>query len=175
MPIIPQAEKMGNFSTRYFWSGDAPFRVWVNGELRLDLTEDTELIVQYPGEATPHAIEVLDSNDTEPAESQAYSPRLWFQWRGQADAFAYLVQRLEGEEWVTKTPVKETRQGYYWYKTMPETDGTTAEWRVITQDALGYTSEVVRHTEHVVCNPLPPRTQGTYDSGTGDLTVEAAA
>jgi hypothetical protein len=175
MPIIPQAEKAGNFSTRYTWAGDAPFWVWVNGELRLDRTELTELIVQYFVESAPHAIEVLDSNDTDPAQSQAYSPRLWFQWRGQSDAFAYLVQRFEGGDWVTKTPVKESGQGYYWYKTMPEEDGDTAEWRVIAQDSLGYTSEVVTHTEHVVCNPLPPRTQSSYDADTGDLTVEAVA
>lgn len=175
MPIIPTAERVGIFSTRYTWAGDAPFRVWVNGELRLDRSDQTDLVVQYPGAAIPHAIEVLDSNDADPAESQRYSPRLWLQWRGQTDAYAYLVQRLESAEWVTKTPIKETRQGYYGYRTMPEVDGALAEWRVVAQDSLGYTSEVVKHTQRVVCNPMPPRVQSSYDSDTGDLTVEAVA
>lgn len=175
MPIIPTAERLGRYSTRYTWSGDAPFRVWVNGELRLNLTDDTELIVQYPGEATPHAIEVLDDNDTDPAESQAHSPRLRIQWRGQADASAYLVQRWDGSDWETRTPIGENGGGYYRYLTVPEVDGTEVQWRIVAQDAQGYQGAVLRHTQTVVCNPLPPSFADSYDSGTGLLTVEAAA
>ena len=173
MPIIPTAEKLGRYSVRYTWTGDAPFRVWVNGELRLDETDDTELIVQFPGEATAHAIEVLDINDTDPAESEAYNPRLRLQWRGQADASTYLVQRWTGTEWETRTPISEKGAGYYRYLTVPEVDGDAVKWRVVAQDAQGYEGAVLEHDQAVVCNPLPPDFSAAYDSGTGLLTVEA--
>jgi len=175
MPLTPQAERLGLYSTRYTWSGNAPYRVWVEGELRLDQSDATELIVQYPGAAMPQAIEVLDSNDTDPAESEAYSPRLRLQWRGQADAAAYLVQRLAGSEWETRTPVGESGLGYYRYITVPEIDGTEVQWRIVAQDSQGYQGAVLRHTQTVVCNPLPPAFEDSYDAGTGLLTVEAAA
>ncbi len=174
MPLIPTAEKLGRYSVRYTWSGDAPFRVWVNGALRLVQTDDTELIVQFPGEAMPHAIEVLDVNDTDPAESEAHNPCLRLQWRGQVDASAYLVQRWNGSEWETRTPISENRAGYYRYLTVAEVDGTEAQWRVVAQDSQGYEGQVIRHNQTVVCNPLPPAFAAAYDSGTGMLTVEAA-
>ena len=175
MPIIPTAERLGRYSTRYTWTGDAPFRVWVNGELRLDQTDATELIVQYPGESIPHAIEVLDDNDTDPAESQQFNPRLRLQWRGQRDASAYLVQRWTGSEWQNRTPVGESGAGYYRYLTVPEPDGAEVQWRVVAQDAQGYQGPVLRHTQTVVCNPLPPAIVDSYDADTGLLTVEAVA
>lgn len=175
MPLITTAEQVGPTTVRYTWSGDAPFDVWLKGERLGYQTLSTEMVVEYYDQAAEPWIEVLDANDTDPAQSAQYSPRLRLQWRGQADAELYLVQRKEDGDWVDKQAVRELGRGYSWTRTPPEADGATAEWRVMAQDLRGYASSVVTHTEQVVCNPGTPVVVGTYDEGSGDLTVEEPA
>lgn len=174
MPLITTAEQVGTTTVRYSWSGTAPYDVWLNGECLLRQTAATSFVVEYYGEDAEPWIEVLDSTDVDPAQSELYSPRLRLQWRGQVDAQHYAVQRfnVDTEEWDDAQFIAELGRGYCWTKTPPEADGTEAEWRVVAQDSRGYESPVVVVDRVMVCNPGTPVVAGVYDSGTGDLTVD---
>ena len=174
MPLLPTAEKLGAYSVRYTWAGTSPFDVYVNGERVLNQTTDTTLVVQYPSEATPHACEVRDANDTGTAASVEYSPRLRLQWRGQADAQFYHIQKYVASVWTTQQIASETGKGYYNYTTTAQADDTTVQWRVMPQDSRGYQGTPVDFSFFVVRNPAPPAVAYSYAAGTGLLTVSAA-
>lgn len=176
MPVIPIAEHLAANAVLYTWSGDAPFDVWLRGELVASQVSTTSLVVEYAGEAAEPWIEVLDANDVGPAASWQHSPRLRLQWRGQADAGLYYIERKNGSNWDAKAVVRETGRGYYPHVTLPEAHGATAQWRVRVEDDRGHEgAAVLEHTETVVCIPETPAVTGAYDEGTGDLTVSAVA
>lgn len=174
MPLVTTAEQVAATTVRYSWSGTAPFDVWLNGECLLRQTTATAFTVEYNGEGAEPWIEVLDATDVDPAASEAHSPRTRLQWRGQADANFYRVQRFneDTEEWEDRQFVTELGRGYLWSTTTPEVDGTTPQWRVLAEDARGYTSEVVAISRRIVCNPRTPVVAGSYDANTGELTVD---
>lgn len=174
MPLTPTAERVGPYSVRYTWSGTAPYDVWVNGELVLNQTTDTTTVIQFPGEAVPHAVEVLDATDTGMAESLRYSPRLRLQWRGHAGVEHYRVQTYADSAWSTQQIASEDGRGYYTYTTIAQADATSAQWRVIPVDERGYEGEPVAFTFYVVRNPAPPAVDFSYNAGTGNLTVSAS-
>jgi len=178
MPLVTTAEQVASTTVRYTWSGTAPYDMWLNGEKLLAGTLATSFIVDYSdGEAEPW-IEVLDADDTEPAQSEQYGPRMRLQWRGQADAEMYALQRFnpdpeEGEEeWEDKQFVREMGRGYYRSWTTPEAHGSETLWRVVAQDTREYTSPVIEYSKLTVCNPGTPVVSGDYDADTGDLTVD---
>ena len=177
MPITPTATRTGSYSVRYDWSGTAPFDVWRDGVKVLNQTDATTLTVQTTdGTTNPlPAVEILDSTDTDPAQSEVYSPRLRFQWRGQADASLYIVQQYTAGEWTTIQAVRESGIGYYCYDCLAQADGEDVQFRVLPQDSRGYQGLPISFTARVVCNPAPPAVAFTYDSGTGDVTAEDAA
>lgn len=174
MPLITTTEQVAATTVRYSWSGTAPYDVWLNGECLLRQTASTSFVVEYDGESAEPWIEVLDSTDVDPAQSELYSPRMRLQWRGQADAQHYAVQRfnVDTEAWDDAQFVAELGRGYCWTKTPPEADGATAPWRVVAMGSRGYESPVVAVGRVIVCNPRTPVVAGVYDALSGDLTVE---
>lgn len=178
MPLITTAEQVAPTTVRYTWSGAAPYDVWMNGEKLLAGTLATEFVVDFASSLAEPWIEVLDADDTSPAQSEQYSPRMRLQWRGQADADMYAVQRYnpapdEGEEpWEDKQFVRETGRGYYWSWTTPEAHGSATLWRVVAQDTRNYESAVIEYSKTTVCNPATPVVSGDYDAGTGELTID---
>lgn len=175
MSILANAEKVGATAVRYTWSGTAPYDVWVNGERVLEQTELEAYVIESYGVTPVYAVEVIDADDVNAADSQRYSPRLRLQWRGQADAAVYLIERYEDAAWVTKQIARESGRGYYTFTTPAEADGATAHWRVLAEDERGYQSEVAALSHVVVCNPGPPDVAFSYDEGTGLLTVSAGS
>ena len=174
MPLLTTAEQVAATTVRYTWAGTSPFDVWLNGERILAGTTATSFIVDYSdGEAEPW-IEVLDDDDTDPAQSEQYSPRMRLQWSGNADADMYSVQRYDTDEaeWVDKQFDREMGNGYCWSWTTPEPEGTTLQWRVVAQDTREYESTVLAFSKLIVCNPRTPVVTGDYDANTGDLTVD---
>lgn len=176
MPLIPIAEQLAPNAVRYTWSGDAPFDVWLRGELVASQVSTTSLIVEYAGEDAEPWIEVLDANDVDPAQSWQHSPRIRLQWRGQADAALYFIERNNGSTWEAKAVTVENARGYYSHVTLPEANGAMVQWRVRAEDARGYEgAAVLEHTQVVICVPETPAVSGAYDEGTGNLTVSAVA
>ena len=175
MPLTPTATRTGANSVKYTWSGTAPYDVWQDGIKVLDQTTLTQYIAQtLDGSTNPlPAIEVLDDTDTTTAQSYRFSPRVTFQWRGQADALVYLIQEYVDAEWTTRAAAVETGDGYYQFTTAALDDVTTATWRVRPQDANGYSGDPVTLTHFMVRNPAPPAVSYSYSSGTGNLTVSA--
>ncbi len=174
MPLTPTATRIGSYSVQYAWSGTAPFNVWLDGA---NVLQDSTL-TSYRAQTTDGttnplpAIEVLDSTDTEIAESRRYSPLVRIQWRGQNDAAFYIIEQNISASWTPLTMVREDGSGYYSFESTAQADGSTAEFRVIPYDSRGYDGIPVYITHSVVCNPSPPAIAYDYDDGTGDLTVE---
>lgn len=174
MPLLVTAEQVAATTVRYTWSGEAPYDVWLNGARVLRQTNQTAFVVEYNGEGAEPWIEVLDANDSEPAQSELYSPILRIQWRGRADATGYTLERfnVDTEAWEPVQFLVEAGRGYCWTKTLAEIDGIEPEYRVVARDARDYESPVVEVTRRIVCNPRTPVVAGTYDSDTGELTVD---
>jgi hypothetical protein len=173
MPLIPIAEMIGDYGIRYTWAGTAPYDVWLNGALRLSSSTETTLVVDFPNETTPPAIEVRDATDTGEALSLKHSPRLRLQWRGARDALLYRIERWSGTAWVVKQIANETAQGYYSFLTLPEEDGATVQYQIVAVDGRDHEGEVIQHTQTMACVPSPPAVEYSYDDGTGLLTVAA--
>lgn len=169
MPVIPTAEQQGPTSVRYEWTGDAPFNVWMNGDRVLVDSSETHFIAQFAATEAPYAIEVLDSNDSAPAQSQDHSPRARIQWRGSSDTAYYVIEKYDGVNWNPVQIVIESGRGYYAFTAPPDRDGETVQYRVRGYDESGYVSPVLAFTHHVVCNPQPPTIAFSYAAG--DLTV----
>ena len=93
MPVTPTATRLAPSAVLYSWTGTAPFDVWLDGRKVMDQTSLTDYIAQTTdGTTNPlPAIEIFDANDTGTPQSQQYTPRPTFQWRGQADAAIYLI------------------------------------------------------------------------------------
>lgn len=174
MPLTPQAVRTGTFSVRYYWSGVAPYDVWLDGVKVLAGSTLTNYAAQTTdGTTNPlPAIEVLDSTDTITAESKQYSPLVYFQWRGQSDASYYQVQQNIDAAWTPMAMIKEDGGGYYNFESTAQTDGIDAEFRVVPFDTRGYQGLPLPVTHRVTRNPAPPAVAYSYDDGTGNLTVE---
>lgn len=173
MPTITAITRKGPKSWLYEWSGTAPFDVYIDGAKRLDQSTLTQLIVSGDSATTPPAMELRDATSTGTAQSVQYSPLMRLQWRGQADAALYKVQRYVSATWTTQQIVREDGRGYYTFTTVALTDGTAEQWRIVPQDARGYTGAAIIITETLVCNPAPPNVTITYTEGTTTLTVAA--
>jgi len=176
MPITPTATRTGSYSVRYDWTGTSPYDVWVDGVKVLDGTDlETYTTQTTDGSTNPlPPVEILDATDTEDAESERYSPRVRIQWRGQSDALYYVVEQYIDLAWTAQTMIKESGAGYYTYTSTAQTDGSSAEFRVIPYDSRGYDGIPVYITHTVTCNPAPPAVAYTYSAGTGLMTVEGA-
>ena len=173
MPITPTAIRTGSYSVKYDWSGTAPYDVWQDGvKVRNQTTSTTYTAQTTNGTTNPlPAIEITDSTDTDPAQSIQYSPLVKFQWRGQADASYYVVEQYIDSEWTALAMIKENGTGYYSYESTHQTDGITAEFRVLPTDSRAYQGLPLPITHTVVRNPVPPAVAYSYSAGTGLLTM----
>ncbi len=152
-------------SWQYTWSGTAPFDVWNEGDLILNQTTDTSLIVSGDDSEEPPALEVRDVADTEDAQNVQWPPGLTLQWHSEeADSVdLYLIQEWTGAAWVTRQIAIEEGRGYYRHTTRPQTDGEELLWRVVALDQVGNEGNARAFTvaEHVR-NPDPPRIDSDY-------------
>jgi hypothetical protein len=175
MPLTPTATRTGTYAVRYDWTGTAPFDVWQDGIRVLSGTTLTTYTAQTTdGTSNPlPAVEITDVTDTALAESERFSPRVKFQWRGQSDASYYRIQQYLDSEWTSIGMVKENGTGYYSWESTAQTDGSSAQFRVVPYDTRGYDGLPLTITHAVVCNPAPPAVSYSYSAGTGLLTIAA--
>lgn len=178
MPTITTITRKGPTSWEYQWTGTGPYDAYIDGAKRLDQSTATSLIVQgdsaTASTSTPPAVELRDITSTGSPQSVVYSPRRRIQWRGQSDAALYLIQRYVDAAWATQQVVQEDGRGYYTYTTIPLTDGTTEQWRIVPRDSRGYEGGTITITETIVANPPPPNVTLTY-SGASTKTITVAA
>jgi hypothetical protein len=174
MATITNIQRIGPRSWRYTWSGTAPFDVWQDGAKVLVQTALLTYIVQGENNHTPPALEIRDADDTGLPDSVTYSPIMKLQWRGQADASLYIVQKYIDAAWTTQIAVRETGRGYYTFLTLPQDDGVLSQWRVIPQDERGYQGAAVTFSQTIIRNPPPPTVLYAYDEDTPALTVSTA-
>lgn len=153
------------------WSTDVPgatVYVYRNGELWLSsATQTTQTFVVEPGEHI--LLEALDDAATEPAG--AYGGRARIEWMGATGVGYYSVEEYVSGTWQERARISNRVGQQLVYRTPVLTDGSTAQWRVTGYDAAGVGGTPAAYTFAVVRWPDIPEVAGTYDSGTGDITI----
>lgn len=173
---ITQIEKIGYATWKYYFSGVAPYRVYLDGILLADnpldgdtpdgaTTDNDYIILSGSDSQEPPAIEVLDTDDTGTPLSVLHPPYLTLQWRGVDYAERYRIDYYTGGSWVEQDIVIEDGRGYYRYRTDAVTDCATHQWRIVAVDRSGNESAPLSFDMLVVRNPPPPSVTGSYSSG----------
>jgi hypothetical protein len=154
------------------WSpGTSPYSIWLDGGL-LDTAETESYECRLPNyEDSPPDLEILSDGAT--AENSLYPPRYRLQWRGLQGAAAYVIERYEGSEWITKATIAETLKGSYSWLTPALEDEASEQWRVSASDIAGNVGTPITFTFTVVRNPGAPAVVFSIDSS-GDVVVGAA-
>ena len=148
------------------------YDVWLQGARLAAHVSADDTTYTYDGwtdDDEPPPLEFVDYGGT--PDSKTYSPRGILQWWGEATADYYAVEQYVDAAWTERTQIPEDGQGYYQYHTAPQTDGSTAQYRVTPYDSEGYAGEPLAFTVSIVCYPAPPVINVTYDAVDGELDV----
>ena len=171
---ITETLMVGTKACRYTWSGTAPYTVYLKGDAVLQNTDQTEYTAQWTDALVePPAIEVIDSTESAATLQQVlHSPKITLQFRGRRTNSYYVAQLWDGAAWAYDVTIIEDGRGYY------QVDAGFCEtadylFRVTPYDASGTAGTPLQFSIFHHTNPTPPELSYTYDSGTGNLTVDA--
>lgn len=158
---------------RYTWTGTAPFRVfsYQTYEYLFTETEDTELYVTSSN-GQPPQIEVFDSTESASVpQGITYPASAILQWRGYKYADYYRIDKYISAQWVEQGAIGETGNGYYQFKApIPSTDVDTSQYRIVTVDKSGASTNA-DFSVTIIRNPDPPIFTASYNDVSGDLTL----
>ena len=163
--LFTEIIKVANSSWLFRWTGAPDFQIYLNGTLRLT-TSDTEIVVDASDTEEPPALEILDANNTNTAQNILYPPHLNLQFYGDVNADSYIIEELDDGEWVQRTVISETAEGYYTHQTEALIDLSDNNWRVRALTAAGNTSAAETFGGLIVRNPPPPSITMVYSGGT---------
>ena len=172
MTIDTTATRQSSGSWLFTWTaGSAPYAVWLDGKLLTSgLTAES---YEYTGGEyvdTPPPVEILESGDT--PKNQDYPPRYTIQWRGNVNAYAYVVQQYLSGTWTDVGFSIERGKGYYRYETLALADAESHQFKVIALDLYDNEGTAIAFTVSMVRNPAPPDVTLTMTAG--DLVVSAS-
>lgn len=158
----------------YEWTGTAPFRIF-NYEIMDWIEESTEAtFIEIVGDSDiePPAIEVFDSDETtDECIGASYPDKVIIQFRGYRYADYYRIDLDSGGGYEEVGRMYESGQGYYQFVTSILETGATYDYRVVVVDLAEGEAEI---DVSVILTTLPilPELSYTYDSGTGDVTID---
>ena len=163
------SQATGPDSYRIYWEStdpDAIYYVCKDGIL-LGNTQQTYFLVSLAAGECAH-INVYD--DAEDVPDDGYPGTIMLFWDAVDDATAYRVERYLDGEWATAARFTATAETYYRYASPFLADGTEHQFRIVAVGVNDGTPRLV--TALMVRRPDPPDVEHTYDSETGDLTVD---
>jgi hypothetical protein len=170
---VDEPIQVGTNTWELRWSSDvedAQYRVYRNGRLVMQTRRSSAVFAMPAGE--PHMIEILDSVADVPKKYGR--PFAHLGWSATATATHYIVEQYVDDEWVLVATVQETGKQRWHSLLSALADDTTHQFRVTAVSRAGTgTPTTVSYT--LVRAPDPPYVDVTYDSGTGNVTVAAAA
>ncbi len=173
--VITNIQKVGAKVWRYDYSGTAPFRVYIDGQLWGGMSRtETFIIVQGDSDNEPVPIEVIDSTENESDVQQVkYPQRAILQWRSAEDTDFYLVERFVSGEWVVQRTIHSHPDAtYHRYESDQLADVTTHQFRITAVNSSGDQGEPIPFDVLTVRNPPPPEIAVALAGGT--ITVSAA-
>jgi len=167
LPPIP-------ISTRDFrlnWESDAPsgtiFKVYRDGDF-LGSTENKFFDVFV--DAGDRFVFEIREDDDPPAYNIPTRASLW--WQGSPLASTYIVERWVDPSWVEFAKVVEDGSPTYKIRTEPLANLTEHRFRITIVDVYGNESPNPFELKIItVYRPDSPSWEGSYDSGTGNLTI----
>lgn len=170
---ITTIARVSSIGYRYTWTGGtAPYRLVKDGLPYRENYDLTDIIVEGTDTDEPPVLEVLDATETT-ATTELYPPWYVLQWHGNTAAAQYRVEQYVDAAWVTMGAIRETGMGYYQYPTVAQTDGATAQFRIITLDSQGNESAATTLSVFSIRHPDPPRVSMAYSGG--NVTVSERA
>lgn len=117
-------------------------------------------------------IEVLDDTS---APADAFGGQVMLQWYAVSGATTYKVQEWVTDEWVDRRVVVSQGEQMFNHLTGVLDDDTEYQFRVLPISDLNIEGTAIEFTFTVVRRPDAPDTDATYDEGTQQVTVDAAA
>lgn len=170
---ISETLMVGTKACRYTWTGTAPYTVYLKGDAVLQNTEQTEYTAQWTDDLVePPPIEVIDSTQSAATLQQVlHSHKITLQFRGRRTNSYYVGQIYVGS-WIDAVTIVEDGRGYYQVDTGEWPTGSY-QFRITPYDSSGTAGTPLQFSIFHHTNPTPPELSYTYDSGTGNLTVDA--
>lgn len=155
------------------WSSDLPdpeYTVYLNGVLALSETtqESYEFAVASDRD---FLLTVVDDGS---APEIFFSGVVVLGWHASEEALAYRVDQWTGAAWSEIARVLDDGRGWFEYETDVLDDGADEQFRVVAESATGAESTPFEVIVAMARNPDVPAWEGSYDSGSGDLTIAAA-
>lgn len=149
------------------------FFVYVNGELLHEAgTTLTELPFTVPA-GQEVIVEVRDVAGA--AQSRYFGGHAELGWHAVPAAASYRIEEKVGAVWTLRADIVEDGSGFKIFRTNKLADETTHLWRVVPVGVNGQDGTPLEFTIDTVRQPDAPAVIGTYDPGTGNLTVDAVA
>lgn len=163
----PTVAQNGDGSWAFFWSaGTGSYQLWLDGNLIASPTTNSYRFTMPGFDTVPPELEILDAGDV--AENLIYPPFALLQWRGHQSANGYVIEIFTGDSsnpWQFVNTIKETRRGYYSWKSPPLVDGDTVQYRVSAIDLFGNAGTPIAFSILVCCHPKAPSVSVTINSG----------
>ncbi len=171
----PTVSQNTDGSWAFSWTaGTGPYQVWLDGLLIASPTVNSYTFRQPGYDTVPPELEILDAADT--AENLLYPPYVLLQWRGIQGVSGYVIEiytGASGAPWQFVNTVKESRRGYYSWKSPPLVDDTVVQYRVSAIDLIGNQGPPIAFSIPVSCHPKAPSVSVTIDLS-GDIVVSGA-
>jgi len=163
------AQPTGPDSVRVYWSETTPGSVYYvyKDAVLLGSTTQTWFLVTLAAGECAHISVFDDSADVPDAGFPGY---FRFEWDASTGATSYRIEEYIDTTWTTISTIPSTADTHYSYNTPYLADGTEHQFRMVAANANDSAARLI--TVLMVRRPDPPDVTYTYDSDTGDLTVD---
>lgn len=145
------------------------YYVWVDGLLRAVTEHAFYDITLEPGVTS----EVLVYDSASDAPDGGYPARSLFQWRPDANAVQYRVDRYVDAAWTEVYRVVGSSKSVYWYHTPTLIDGVLYRHRVVPIGPDGVDGDPKDFEGIMVCYPAWETSTYEYDDVSGKMKVTA--
>ena len=154
------------------YSSDQPdplYRIYSHGKRIAATTHDPHHVMVDSFDTAD--FEIRD-DDLPPAYSVPYRGTIW--WYGNPLVAHYLIEQWIASAWVQVAEVFETGEPVYRWQTAVLPNNEESQFKVRAFDHAGNESAPLLLSKYVVRKPAKTEWSWSYDSGTGQVTVDAA-
>lgn len=139
-------------------TGDSYYRIVLQGEELTKVTDETNGIQQYVYDGPafisyPPPLEIMPAS-AGLAPSEINKPFIAMQWYDVDGAVRYEVQELVSAVWTTKFFIEDVDAVLYTWRSVPLTDQTTHQYRVLAYNSIDQASDPLEFDIYVVTPPL---------------------
>ena len=172
MALPTTVEQLPGNAWRYtFGSLTAPIDIYINGELIRTRWDSRVIILGNNSDVQPDIAEAIESGDTTEPLTVTNASYATLQWRGVQGASYYMIQ----EDGAEIGRIEHIGTGRYHQYVLPYgRESITIPIVVVSYDGRDNSGGLVEYYIYQVNHPFPPLVAYSYNSTTGDLTVDDA-